>query len=80
MHISGQESGVDVSPNSITDNGGCVATGEATTGSVTWIMAPVKRYAAGIVAGMLSLLGKLDPPKAELRVAAYILQPFDFVK
>ena len=57
-----------------------MATGEATTGSVTWIMAPVKRYAAGIVAGMLSLLGKLDPPKAELRVAASILQPFDFVK
>ena len=76
----GRESGVGGIPNSVSENGGCVATGEATTGSVTWIMASVTRYAAGIVVGMMSLLGKLDPPKVELRAAASILQPFNFVK
>ena len=80
MNISGRESGVGGSPTSIDDNGGCVATGEATTGSVTCLMVSVTRYAAGIVAGMLSSLGKIDLPKVELRAAASILQPFDFVK
>ena len=38
LKMSGRESGVGGSPNSVADNGGCVATGEATTGSVTWLM------------------------------------------
>ena len=73
MHISGRESGVGGGPNSVTENGSCVATGEATTGLVTWIVASVTRDATLIVAGMLSLLVKLDPPKVELRAAASIL-------
>ena len=80
MNISGRESGVGGSPTSIDDNGGCVATGEANAGPVTWIMASVKIYAVGIVAGMLSSLGKLDPPRVDLRAASSILKPFDFVK
>ena len=57
-----------------------MATGEANTGSVTWIMESLKIDVSGIVVGMLSSLGKFDPPKVELRVAASILQPFNFVK
>ena len=80
MRISGRESGVGGSPKSVADNGGCVATGEANTVSVTWIMASVTRDTEGTVVGILSSLGKLDLPKVELRAAASILQPFDFVK
>ena len=80
MNISGRESGVGGSPKSVADNGGCVATGEANTVSVTLIMASVMRDATGIVAGMLSSLGKLDLPRVELRAAASILQPIDFIK
>ena len=80
MHISGQESGIGSSTKSFADNGVCVDTGEATTGSVIWLMASVTIDAALIIAGMLYSLGKLGPPKLELRAAASILQRFDFVK
>ena len=80
MHISYRESGVDGSPNSVAENGGCVATGEATKFSVTCLMESVTRDAAVIVAKIMSLLGKIDPPKVELRASDSILQPFDFVK
>lgn len=43
-------------------------------------MVSVTRDAAGIVTGMLTSLGKLGPPKVELRAAVSILQPFNFVK
>ena len=41
MHISGRGVGVGRSPNSVTDNHRCVATGETTISSVTQPMASV---------------------------------------
>ena len=79
MHITGRDSDIGRSPNSVTDNHGCITTGDATTSSVTSIMVSVTRNTAGIVAGMSLSLGKLDPLKVESRAAASILQLFYFV-
>ena len=71
--ISGRDLGIGRSPNSVANNCSCITTIDSTTGSVKSLMVSVTRDVVGIVAGMLSLLGKLDPPKVKLRPATSIL-------